>query len=87
MLIPKVNSLESVDQFRPISLCNFAYKIISKILVNRIKPMMGILITQNQAAFIKGRQIHYNILVANEAFHYLKLKKRGKRFQIGSRWI
>ena len=47
VLIPKVKAPENVTQFRPISCCNFAYKIISKVLVNRLKPIMEDLITQN----------------------------------------
>lgn len=39
-LIPMVFNLENVSQFRPISLCNYSYKVLSKILVNRLKPML-----------------------------------------------
>ena len=53
-LIPKVTFLEFVSQFRPISLCNVIYKIISKLMVNRLKPFMDTLITPFQNAFISG---------------------------------
>jgi hypothetical protein len=77
-LIPKTNTLELVSQFRPISLCNVTYKIISKLMVNRLKPFMDILITPFQNAFIQGRQITDNIILAQEVFEFLKKKHRGK---------
>ena len=79
VLIPKVKGPEEVTQFRPISLCNFAYKVISKIMVNRMQERMGEIITENQSAFLAGKQIQDNILVAQEVFHFLKMKKRGKK--------
>lgn len=56
-LIPKVKALVSATQYRPIALCNFSYKILTKILVNRLKPYMPSLISENQSAFVSNRQI------------------------------
>ena len=51
-LIPKIRTLEEVAHFKPISLCNVSYKIISKIFVSRLKPFMDSLITPYQNAFV-----------------------------------
>ncbi|OMO88682.1 reverse transcriptase [Corchorus capsularis] len=79
VLIPKVNSPVEVTQYRPISLCNYAYKVISRVLVNRLKEWLPNLITENQNAFVAERQIHDNILIAQEVFHYIKLKNKEKK--------
>ncbi|OMO52011.1 reverse transcriptase [Corchorus capsularis] len=79
VLIPKVKVAEDIGQFRPISLCNVAYKVISKVLVNRLKERMDKIISENQSAFIAGRQIFDNVLIAQEAFHHIRLKKKGKK--------
>ena len=55
VLIPKTKAPEGVAQFRPISLCNFDYKVISNVLVNRLKPWLGELITENQS--ICGKKV------------------------------
>lgn len=78
-LIPKVSNPESMSQFRPISLCRFNYKIVSKVLANRLQPYMHNLITEQQSTFIPSRQIHDNVIVAHEVFHFLKKKKSGKK--------
>ncbi|XP_062020902.1 uncharacterized protein LOC133737340 [Rosa rugosa] len=77
-LIPKVDVPQLATHFRPIALCNFAYKILTKIISNRLKPFMPDLISENQLAFVTGRQIHDNILMAHEMFHHLKLLRGGQ---------
>lgn len=78
-LIPKVPLPESINQLRPISCCNFIYKIISKLVVLRLKGIMGDLITPNQSAFVGARVIQDNLIIAHEVFHSLKKKNaRGK---------
>ncbi|XP_024179118.1 uncharacterized protein LOC112185138 [Rosa chinensis] len=76
-LIPKVEVPQLATHFRPIALCNFAYKILTKIISTRLRPFMPSLISENQSAFVSGRQIQDNILVAHELFHHLKLLKAG----------
>jgi len=74
-LIPKVPHPEHLDQFRPLSLCNYAYKIISKILANRLKPWLPYLITIEQSTFVSDRQIQDNILIVQEVLHQLRIRK------------
>lgn len=54
VLIPKTRHLTNFNHFRPISLRNFAYKIISKILMERLKKLLGRIVLLNQGAFVKG---------------------------------
>ena len=76
-LIPKTNSPTKMNEFQPISLCNVSYKIISKVLANRLKPILSTIILENQSAFVLDCLITDNVLVAFEIMHYLK-KKEGK---------
>jgi hypothetical protein len=55
-----------MSDYRPIACCNVLYKIISKIICNRIKPFLPLLISENQSAFIPGRYIAENVLLAHE---------------------
>ena len=62
-LIPKVSIPEKIQDFRPISCCNVIYKIISKILSQRLKLVISKVIGLGQSAFIPGRSISHNILL------------------------
>jgi len=80
-LIPKIKNSESVSQYRPISLCNFSYKIISKVMANRLKKWLPMLIENEQSAFVENRQIQDNILIVQEVLHQLKIRNKKKKFQ------
>ena len=71
-LIPKVKNPETVAQFRLISLCNVIYKILSKVIANRLKPILNSIISEAQSAFVADRVITDNILIAFESLHHMK---------------
>ena len=76
-LMPKTNNPQRMFEFRPISLCNVIYKLISKTLANRLKAILPYIISENQSAFTADRLIIDNVLVAYEIMHFLKHKKCG----------
>ncbi|KAE8734165.1 hypothetical protein F3Y22_tig00000778pilonHSYRG00265 [Hibiscus syriacus] len=67
-----VSAPESVKQLRPISLCTVAYKLITKVIVNRLWPLLNDLVNPLQSSFIPGRQAVDNILIAQEVLHKIK---------------
>lgn len=66
VIIPKVPQPKDINDFHPISLCNVVYKIVSKCMVNRLRPLMMDLISKNQSAFIPCRLISDNSIFVFE---------------------
>lgn len=74
-LIPKIEQSKTMKDFRPISLYNVIYKIISKIVVQKLKPVLSSIISETQAAFILGRFITDNVFIVHEVLRSLRVRK------------
>ena len=77
-MIPKTERPIRMTELRPISLCNVGYKIISKVLCQRLKLLLPSLVSETQSAFVAGRLISDNILIAQEMFHGLRTNEACK---------
>lgn len=75
-LIQKKESAAFVKDFHPISLTTSVYKIITKVLAERLKKVMPDIISSSQSAFIGGRQTTDRVLVANEIVEEYRSKKK-----------
>ena len=75
-LILKIQGLETLGNYRPISLCNTVYKVVTKIIVSRVRPFLDKLISPLQSAFVPGRKSVDNAIIVQEIIHSLS-KKRG----------
>lgn len=74
VLLPKILHLMNLVNFRPISLCNVFYKLVVKMIVNRMEGVMDVCIDESQSAFVIGRLISDNVLLAYEILHTFRQK-------------
>jgi hypothetical protein len=75
MLIPKEERVTHPKQYRPIALCNFIYKIITKVIAICLKLILPFIIFKEEAGYVEGRQIMESIILAHKAIHSLKTTK------------
>jgi hypothetical protein len=78
VLIPKIKNPERIKDLRPISLCNLVFKIVSKVIACRLKEVLDDIISQSQSAFVAGKLITDNILLAYETTHFMRMCKGGR---------
>lgn len=69
VLIQKVSCPKNLSQYHPIVVCNVSYKVLAKVLTNRLMRVMLKVICDNQSAFVVGKQIQDNIIVVHEILH------------------
>ncbi|GKV29211.1 hypothetical protein SLEP1_g38157 [Rubroshorea leprosula] len=75
VLLPKKENPQRLEEYRPISLIGCMYKILAKILANRLSKVLDGLIGEQQSAFIAGRQLVDGVVIANETIDEIKKKK------------
>ncbi|GKU98648.1 hypothetical protein SLEP1_g11622 [Rubroshorea leprosula] len=76
VLVPKVDSPQKIEEYRPISLIGVMYKILAKLLANRLKVVLDEIVGEQQMAFIRGRQLMDGVVVANEVIDDVKKKRK-----------
>lgn len=79
-LIPKVEAVSKLKDFRPLSLCNASYKVITKIIALRLRGIIEQLVSPSQCSFIPNRHNSDNIVIAQKVFHPMRSKKGSKRW-------
>jgi hypothetical protein len=82
-LIPKEGQAYHPKQFRPIALCNVIYKLLTKVIARRLKPILPTIISPEQSGYVEGRQILDNVILAHEVIHSLqKTRMPGMLFKL-----
>ncbi|GKV27391.1 hypothetical protein SLEP1_g36564 [Rubroshorea leprosula] len=76
VLIPKVENPPKIEEFKPISLIGVMYKILAKLLANRLGKVIHKVIGEQQMAFIRGRQLAEGVVIANEVINEAKRNKK-----------
>lgn len=76
VLIPKIPNPETVSHLRPVSLCNTLYKLVTKLLVNKLKPFLPTMIHPTQSWIVPSRRATDNNILTQELLHYIHHKKR-----------
>jgi len=76
VLIPKEDQPNTPDKYRPISMCNIIYKIVSKIIASRLKLLLPLIISPEQSGYVEGWQITDGIILTHEIIHSLKQSKK-----------
>jgi len=75
-LIPKLKDPQTLNDYRPIFLIGHVYKIVAKILANRLKKVLSDIIDERQSAFIRGRHLLHSVLIANEVVEEAKRSQK-----------
>ena len=75
MLIPKQTGTKDPGKLRPIALCDVIYKIISKVISNKIQPLLPLLISPEHVGFVEGRNFLDGIILVHETIHSIKIGK------------
>lgn len=78
VLIPKKHSPDKMANLRPIALCSIVYKVMAKMLANRLKSILPEIVSKNQNAFVTGQHITDTVVIAYEMTHYLKRQRKAK---------
>ncbi|OMO57411.1 reverse transcriptase [Corchorus capsularis] len=79
VLVPKLKQPRLASDFRPISLCNVIFKILSKVLANRLKEILPSIIGETHSAFVLDRMIYDNAMIAFKTMHFMRNKRTGRQ--------
>ena len=75
-LIPKKEGVNNLDSFHPIALCNVVYKIITKLIGNRLKICLPVVILEEQGDFLAGKKILDGIFIVSKVIHFMHISKK-----------